>query len=613
MRVTELAVVVLTGWAVCGCEPAQVECGGDMPAPVHGRGYWTVCGYNPFTSPKPPTDRRFDVPDIRSRKVFSDCAFLIEAFAEPNPDGPYWPRITQEFGRTPWMLKAVESGELAGRPFVINVSDRRVPRRAFYETAPLDRAHWYEWKGKHPDFAFFRSTAEIVNDTLTIISKAPTNSVWRKWAKADRDGMVEAVTYHYRHQVESHFGDESACIGFRGVGYSADFIAAANGARALVGETTSTADAKHEWRWNVNPMFLRGASRQFNVPWMWYVALFVNGMRADGTWQNDSWPYSSTGKNGGISPSLLGRVLHFAYLTGASATECEGWNCWGYQPGPDGKFAWTSHGRAFADFHDFTDAHPDRGVPYAPVALLIPYNQGYTALGGGPISPNGVPCDADDLAVNALFFTLMPAEDRAAAIRAGREGCLRNAPFAQMYDVMVPDSPQDPDAFLKALKRHPVAIVAGHYKDHAAVDRVLARYRAAGGTVVAAPKLAYDNTSLDAMNAGRLAFPAYAKMFAELEKKLFPFAVTGDVLYGANKTTSGWWLWAINNNGITKWTDTEAKLDAAAVSELSVDLKDVRVRRVRELMSGREIQMKDGKFAFTVPAAGLAVFELTEK
>ena len=38
MRVTELLVAVLTGWALCGCEPSQVECGGDGPVPVHGRG-----------------------------------------------------------------------------------------------------------------------------------------------------------------------------------------------------------------------------------------------------------------------------------------------------------------------------------------------------------------------------------------------------------------------------------------------------------------------------------------------------------------------------------------------------------------------------------------------
>ena len=65
-----------------------------------------------------------------------------------------------------------------------------------------------------------------------------------KYKNGDRYVMTAAVEDYYRTEVALHFGDESACIGFRGCNYSADFVTASLGARAIVGETTGTAGMK---------------------------------------------------------------------------------------------------------------------------------------------------------------------------------------------------------------------------------------------------------------------------------------------------------------------------------------------------------------------------------
>lgn len=604
---------------------------------VCGRDYWT------FLSAESLTCGQSKEP-LAQLPLFTDSATVYTAADAAYKDDRPVPQLTNEFGRTRHHLEAIERHHKQGKPFAIVISNRRNRKVILASKPELDIVDYRRWKAAHPDFFVFRSTGEMVNDLGKLVRQAADDSRWAKYKNGDRYVTTKAVEDLYQTEVDLHFGDASACIGFRGFGYSADFIAAANGARAIVGETTGTAArGGGEWRWNVSPMFLRGAGRQFGIPWMWYVALFVNGYSADGMWQNESWPKVLNAKkggkwatDGGISASLYRRVNYFAYLTGANALEPEGWNSWGLQREESGRIVLSAHGESLREIHDFAAAHPDRGLPYCPVAILVPYNQGYSALGGVPYRWYPSEYRAGDNLVDGIFFTLMPGRDQDAAFRRGEEGFLRNSPFAQMYDVMVPDSPQSEDAFVRALSRYPVAILTGEYPNPEMLRPKLKRYLKAGGTLIVPKALSaavprgysgkgrvivssskwmtpeFTKDSLADTLVGKMQFPELKALFAALEGQLFPVKIKGNVLYGLNRSKDHDWIWCINNRGVTQFTDTFEKIDPTASETVTVDLRGQSVRSIVEIITGNAVAVEKGMFSFTIPAGGIAVFEVVK-
>ena len=178
-------------------------------------------------------------------------------------------------------------------------------------------------------------------------------------------------------------------------------------------------------------------------------------------------------------------MAYFAYLNGAGAVEPESWQSNFFASNSvSGKMELTARGRNFSDFHDFTTAHPGRGATYAPVAILVPLSQGYNTCGGK--AWGFCPYTSADHMVDAFFFTIAPGFDRRKVLAEGWERNLHNSPFALMYDVLVPDAPQPPENFLAALRRYPVAILAGRYRleDYAKFALPLAEYVRGGGTLV---------------------------------------------------------------------------------------------------------------------------------
>ena len=66
-----------------------------------------------------------------------------------------------------------------------------------------------------------------------------------------------------------------------------------------------------------------------------------------------------------------------------------------------------------------------------------------------------------------------------------------------------------------------------------------------------------------------------------------------------------------NNRGVTKFTDLPHTVDHAFDADVRVCGSKCRVRTVRELMSGRELEVSDDSFTCRVKAGDLAVFEIS--
>ena len=65
-----------------------------------------------------------------------------------------------------------------------------------------------------------------------------------------------------------------------------------------------------------------------------------------------------------------------------------------------------------------------------------------------------------------------------------------------------------------------------------------------------------------------------------------------------------------NNKGVRKFADTFETIDHSKDTVVEVEFTKTAVAPVTELMSGRRVEVKGGKFTFAIPAGDFAVFEI---
>ena len=109
---------------------------------------------------------------------------------------------------------------------------------------------------------------------------------------------------------------------------------------------------------------------------------------------------------------------------------------------------------------------------------------------------------------------------------------------------------------------------------------------------------------------GRVSFAFNEYFLKRLQDEIYPVKVTGDCQYGINKTCDGWWLWMLNNKGVSKFIDTFEKIDEICRSRVHVDFKRMSASSCTELLSGERVALVGGGFDATIPAGGVVVFEL---
>ncbi|MBQ6915301.1 MAG: hypothetical protein IJQ65_06230 [Kiritimatiellae bacterium] len=605
------------------------------PKLIMGREYWTMLESNPYTDPYyQGVDRVWENPwhnrALCALPVFRDCGLMVQSYGPPPPGegkAATWRTYEGDFGRGNPNLGAIQANMKRDKPLVLLFTSK-LNVRAMAGEVDLDADSWRAFKASHPNFIGTRTLNEWGNDVITNMRhtkdienpdrRAELEAVWARYSLTNRFDRMALGRWFVDRKLKVHYDDLDTFTAFRAA-YYLDHVAAAWGAKALTSETTNTTDAESEYRWDVSGMFVRGAARQFGLPWCWYEAVFYNGPSEDGKWIFNSFcnnrrTSGGSRPEGGVSASSQRRLWHYAYLNGANAVESESWTfCCFTTNTPSGKAELTVRGRNLAAYHDFTAAHPDRGVPYAPVAVLVPFVQGYPCTGGRawfrcPYTPG-------DYAIDAVFFSIAPGWDRARGVKVGNcEGNLHNSRFAMMYDVLVPDSPQPKEEFKKALFRYPAAILAGDYPDPAAFEDVLADYERAGGRLIrVTPEMLppFHASAFIPIWRGDLKFPKVEAALERLQKDLFPFEVSGDCQYGANRTADGWWLWVFNNKGVVKFADKFERIDHAYdVTVTARKTHGAAIAGVTELLSGMKPPVEGDSFSFAIPAGDLAVFEV---
>ncbi|MBQ9338246.1 MAG: hypothetical protein IJS14_13220 [Lentisphaeria bacterium] len=102
------------------------------------------------------------------------------------------------------------------------------------------------------------------------------------------------------------------------------------------------------------------------------------------------------------------------------------------------------------------------------------------------------------------------------------------------------------------------------------------------------------------------------ELLDKILEEVLPIEVSGDVLYGLNKTKDGWLIYMINNKGINKYTDTPAEFDSKQTSKVTVNLKAIQAGKAHDLCSGEDFPISGGKFTASVAPGRYRILKLVK-
>ena len=603
-----------------------------------------------------------DNPAFNADPAIADTVPCYVAAANPPPAESglaVWPKLEDYFRPGAPDREILTSNPRPDRPFFLTRRGER-NRMTWGSPVAVDMPAYRAWREAHPNLAVDGNISEWCNDLNNAWSSLAGERGTYSDGRPDSSNRVAALAKflgkrpktRYEHlellkryfamRQERNFGGKMSVLDAH---LNSLHIAADFGAELVRMETTRSG----QYRYQPSAMFTRGAARQFGVPWEWYVAGYVNGpskfgkgflgdavCRYPATAKATGEPYyakardiswapggkiriGNSGPDFGISRSLFRRTHYLAYLSGANYIALEEWcsgilNVWDKR---QGKTVFSPRGEIYAAFARFMREHPDRGTHYSPVAVCVPIAQGYPTWGGSPFSDPAFGYTDGDKAVDAVFFTLVPGCDYVACRDRGDEKCLRNSPYANMYDVISPDATsQTPERLLAVMKSYRALVVAGDYPDRK-WEETLARYVAGGGRVIRVDEAMLAESVKSGkgrgISSGEERYPKLEAALKGLQDDYFPFAVSGDCAYGLTVADGHSWLYVFNNDGVTKFADAPEELDAAKTSDVTVTLRSGKGRldMVTELLSGKDVAVTDGtSFGCRLGPGELAIFEV---
>ena len=232
--------------------------------------------------------------------------------------------------------------------------------------------------------------------------------------------------------------------------------------------------------------FTRGAARQFGGTFLYYHApnfgdtatIFTNQQSYAGP---DYFYHSRYGATMGPSLSWYRKSYYLYFMSGASAIYLEQGFDQFFKPGPgEHPFQLNPVGRITDEFVRFAAKHPDRGVPYTPIAFLLDPAHGWD-MTDYPQFPLGVShVNRSDRALRELFLAAYyPAAVNEGEPATADRQAFTNAAFGDIFDVLVA-SEKNADA----IDAYRALVVGGRIEWTPAWAGRLKAYVQKGGTVV---------------------------------------------------------------------------------------------------------------------------------
>lgn len=224
--------------------------------------------------------------------------------------------------------------------------------------------------------------------------------------------------------------------------------------------------------------FARGAGRQYDVPWMWYYGASFGAAIRTFTKESPYFIGKVDNRNDVVGPSLahIRRVLLHTYLQGVGLFFPEqGYNLFG----PDGQL--NPMGWSYDEMVRLATRHPDRGVTYTPIGLLLDRAHGWEKYGYvGSRIWNKAPLARADRMVDGFFnIAYYPFPRNEGGPVDDLSICWPNGYFGDIFDVLVTSPTR-----LDAIKKYQVIFCVGDTRLDARWVGALKEFVASGGTLV---------------------------------------------------------------------------------------------------------------------------------
>lgn len=451
----------------------------------------------------------FDAEIPSGMSVYRECARMVPnralKGAEPFTNRYEFADLWGDPGYRRFYDHLLKTNEL-DRPLVIIPRGVR-PRRLLQKEYPFaDRESFAAWKAAHPNYVGFMAMGEIDSDGFNYpkrMREAAPEEMHRlehafPAAYADFvDDMYFRDKWIYegaRRSCEYFFGDTafwgepSWCPG--------QVVILADAGSATAGyEATGAQSAP---MWTLGAACMRGAARLYGLPTYWYTANCYTGYTRDGKQKGgenrlvgnsaaknafgmkDDW----WGPDNGLSPSLVARQNMYGWLVGGTYLQVENFQHCHMQDAAGGKKVPSVHAREFEKLHRLAKK-VDRGIPYTPLAVLMPARERLIIEGYPEFGRN---CEYSR---TAAALTLVPSFNRR---KEGIEGCFYNSEFGEIWDVVAPDIRSREDT-AKALSGYRAAVLLGIYRGKSP-DGALQDFVSGGGTLfVSADQIRYGTVS----------------------------------------------------------------------------------------------------------------------
>lgn len=371
----------------------------------------------------------------------------------------------------------------------------------------------------------------------------------------------------------------------------------------------------YQWHIALN----RGAARQYRKPWFIDFSAWHGPSITDYS-EGRIWGEHS-GPDHGHSMSLFERSLFMSYLAGAGQITAEAGGAIAFLTEMDdqGRYRLSPYGEVCRRFREFTQDHPDVGIPCTPFAVVLDrYHGAYPGFGERRAFWH-FPYNAGDEMTWKLIDLLWPGSWE--VMGREEEGTLVSGPFGDTFDILLQNAP------LEVLELYPCLILSGDLRLSPAEVECYQRYVRQGGTLILnTAYLPMFPAYTPSMNGGvrhevrdgagrvRVYGPDFevdelASMLREELAEWLPVEVTGDVQYLVNIRGHAVDVTLINNHGVTKAPRQPPRIDPGRVVTASVRYRgDGTLAEVRNLRHGGKVDVDaGGKVLVQVPPGEVMV------
>ena len=227
--------------------------------------------------------------------------------------------------------------------------------------------------------------------------------------------------------------------------------------------------------------FIRGAGKQYGVPWFGNVSLFgPSGWKEYTTLNRKVEKGKGPGPENGASLALMKKLMMAQIFYNSQAVGFE----MGYYFTEDGKeWKLSPVGRLQQDVIAWLKEYGEPGVMHAPVAVMFDFYSGWTFArhwhyGGGIFRKWAtIPYDRGDYFADGVLSMLYPDYD-ASAYYFDEHGFNVDTPYGDIADCVLSDAPA------WCLKQYPLLVLTTTLNATAELKDTLAEYLAGGGRIV---------------------------------------------------------------------------------------------------------------------------------